>query len=538
MKRTLKSLLALAGLAFIGLGSLLTASPASAAPLQTVTQGGVTCSQYATNYGKYPYTVWNCVHPNAPTTVESNMGSIVRNIPAGPIPTYLTNNNSANLNSHVQLYIFTDRNAYASFFSVTAPAANALGARTTNAAAAFSTATINSVVTDLTNYYNGHLLQQIGRLWDVQQGTQSVSTLYTTAYRYDRDWMGLQGATPHDASVAIWGATIANQFPTLGPTAILGQLYGASDPEMYGYQFERLIPGSHVVPGLETVLNTKLKKSAWGYVKNYGIGPLVNQGAVNSTDGKPNELCVEYSTNYGVNQFPQKVWECNKPWWAGAGDIDFSSASRNLHQNHQNLLTNNAIKMYSTQSIDDFVTFDGFVTPSRFGILGAANKVSKRTGIFIERINAPVPPSTTETRTNVTSTYSGTVTHELGHQLDKIWGDWSQSVGTTWRTKLNADIAALNSGGHATCAAKIDADRQDPQVGLPPVCNLAKYAGKTNYEILVLENGWNDYEMWAHAFSTGKATTVNPRYIVLVFNRFTNIKGYMSALHTSGGTPN
>ncbi len=530
MKRTFKSLLALAGLAFIGLGSLLTATPAIAAPLQTVTQGGVTCSQYATNYGKYPYTVWNCVHPSAPTTVESNMGSIVRNIPAGPIPTYLTNNNSANLNSHVQLYIFTNRTAYANFFSVAAPAANALGARTSNAAAAFSTATINGVVTDLTNYYNGHLLQQIGRLWDIQQGNQSSSTLFTTAYRYDRDWMTAQGATPHDASIAIWGATIANQFPTSGPTSILNQLYGASDPEMYGYQFERLIPGSHVVPGLETVLNNKLKKSAWGYVKNYGIGPLVNQGVVGNTNGAPvNVLCVEYSTGYGVNKFPQKVWECNKPWWAGSADIGFASNARNLHQNHQNILTNNGVKLYSNQDVEDFITFDGAVS-SKYGILGLANKVTKRTGIFIERINEPVPPSTTDTRTNVTAYYSGTVVHELGHQLDKIWSDWSQTTTSGWRINLQADIADFNTG---TCAAKVDADRTAS--GLPAVCS--KYVGKTNYEVLVLENKWNDYEMWAHAFSRAQATATNPPYIVRVFDRFFNIKTYMQNLHTTGGNP-
>lgn len=460
------------------------------------------------------------------------MGSIVRNIPAGPIPTYLTNNNSANLNSHVQLYIFTDRTTYANFFGVTAPAANALGARTANAAAAFSTATINGVATDLTAYYNGHLLQQIGRLWDVQQGNQSSSTLFTTAYRYDRDWMVSQGATPHDASIAIWGATIANQFPTSGPTSILSQLYGASDAEMYGYQFERLIPGSHVVPGLETVLNNKLKKSAWGYVKNYGIGPLVNQGVVGNTNGAPvNTLCVEYSTGYAVNKYPQKVWECIKPWWAGSSDIGFASNARNLHQNHQNLLTNNGVKLYSTQDVDDFVTFDGVVVPSRFNALGTSNKVTKRTGIYVERINNTTP----ESRTNVTGFYSGTVVHELAHQLDKIWGDWSQTTNSSWRVNLQADIADFNTG---TCAAKVDADRLNVSVQLPAVCSNPDYAGLTNYQILLLANGWNDFEMWANAFSRAQATATNPPYINLVFNRFFNIKTYMQNLHTTGGTPN
>ena len=523
MKRTFRSLLAAAGLAFIGLGSLLTATPAAAAPLQTVTQGGVTCSQYATNYGKYPYTIWNCVHPSAPTTLETNMGSIVRNIPAGPIPTFLTNNNSANLNSHVQLYIFTNKTAYANYFSVAAPAVNALGAnKTQNVAAAFSTATINGVAADLTSYYNGHLLQQIGRIWSTQNGNQANSAVHSAAYRMDRDWLLLQGATPHDASVATWGATIANQFPTSGPTSILNQLYGGADPDMYAYQFERLIPGSHVVVNLETFLNNNLRKGSYGYVKNYGIGPLLNQA-----DLQNGILCVEYSTNYGVSQFPQKVWECNKPWWANATDTGFAGNARNLHQNHQNLLTNNAVKLYNMRTIDDFILFDSLGATDRYGVAGFADKFVKKTGIFLSIINQGPPESTTP----YTAYWSGTTVHELGYQLDKIWGDWSQSNGTNWRTALSADIAAFNTG---TCANKVDADRLAS--GLTAICPL--YPGIPWFEVLGKRLQNNDFEMWANAFSTAQATATNPPYVVRVFNRFPLIKQYMRNLHTSGGTPN
>jgi len=108
--------------------------------------------------------------------------------------------------------------------------------------------------------------------------------------------------------------------------------------------------------------------------------------------------------------------------------------------------------------------------------------------------------------------------------------DWSQTTTSGWRINLQADIADFNTG---TCATKVDADRTAS--GLPAVCS--KYVGKTNYEVLVLENKWNDYEMWAHAFSRAQATATNPPYIVRVFDRFFNIKTYMQNLHTTGGNP-
>ncbi len=70
MKRTFKSLLAAAGLAFISLGSLLTATPASAA-ITPVTQNGVTCNRY--DGGLFPANsrYFNCTNGSPYTSYNS-----------------------------------------------------------------------------------------------------------------------------------------------------------------------------------------------------------------------------------------------------------------------------------------------------------------------------------------------------------------------------------------------------------------------------------------------------------------------------------
>ncbi|MBK8219717.1 MAG: hypothetical protein IPK73_01725 [Candidatus Obscuribacter sp.] len=112
MKRTFKSLLAVAGLAFIGLGSLLTAAPAQAYTTRDSVSNGITCKQF---YGEaYPhnYNFYYCASQAYWTTTGNEIYvSSKRYNPTGANPFGATM--SAN---NIEIFVFENMAEFQTFF--------------------------------------------------------------------------------------------------------------------------------------------------------------------------------------------------------------------------------------------------------------------------------------------------------------------------------------------------------------------------------------------------------------------------------------
>lgn len=104
MKRTIKSILAAVGLAFIGLGSLLTATPAQAAYLAPYVPPG--CTLYVIPLYPYPYTPGAGQYVycgNTPTTYLATAGDAFMNLPFSAGSSLLRQKFEA---ANVTLYVF------------------------------------------------------------------------------------------------------------------------------------------------------------------------------------------------------------------------------------------------------------------------------------------------------------------------------------------------------------------------------------------------------------------------------------------------
>lgn len=494
MKRTFENLLALAGLAFIGLGSLLTATPAHAVtPIQSVTQGGVTCSQYSTGYGSWPLTVWDCVNPpGSITALEQGIGAAARNLPTA-VKTTL---------NPVQLYVFTNKTAFTSFTGTAVPAGPGyFGWSSPNKAAVFKNATVNGTNTLLSSKYSVNMLQSLGRSYDSLTGnpSQSVSTtsVFKTAFQYDQSYMN------EFSSATVWGAAIAAQYPGQTPFDILGIIYGNSKADIYAFQFQGAT-GQATLTALQTATTTYLPNTR-GNGKNYVLGPLVNQAVANA-----GVLCVEYATNYGTTKYPQKVWDCVHPYNPTAVELSFASQVRNLPPKFQNALKTDGVKVYTMKNSLAFNNFFGQAAPLA-GVLGNSVQSLKVAAAFSEWDDG------TQIQ-DITAFYEAVIVHELGHHLDRLWGNPSQS-NAAWLNAISADIPLFNA---QPCNVVLTQATCDAYPG--SWSNSQKFNAK--YKA-------TSAELWAHILQHNSLTSTVPE-LQNALNYFTNMNNYMGTVYTAG----
>jgi hypothetical protein len=229
MKRTIQKWLGIVSLALIG--SCFVAASASAAPLQTVAIGGVTCGEYTRGSG-YPATYWDCITPLTNLSGGQATANSVNSLPAN-ITTVLQTQNA-------KVFLFANAANYVSFTGATAPPVGALGADTsmtflaapTKIAAVFQTATIDGTVTSLRGNFNAHIRQQMGRIFSDASASSLSATgpVFSAAATYDRDYINTFTST------AVWGSTMAGLHPGKTPWEILGIVYGNSNRQLYGFQ--------------------------------------------------------------------------------------------------------------------------------------------------------------------------------------------------------------------------------------------------------------------------------------------------------------
>jgi hypothetical protein len=554
MKRQIKKLLGLTAIALAALGGLTTV--ASAAPIQTVTSGGVTCGQYNRGTG-FPATYWDCITPNTNTSNAVTAANAANGLPSN-VKTVLTNVNA-------QIYLFNSPTDYANF-SGGSPIGGAFGAihtgspndSTANMAAIFKTATVAGTPnTDLSNYYAGNILQQLGRTYGNNapanangDSLKPTDIFFESAINDDRTYLGnTTGVDKPDypSSATVWGATVAAAYPGKSPWEIFGLRYGSSESFIYGFAVGRQ-GSTPTVPELNTFLQSYMSTTRlWVTQQVFLVNPQNYQ--IGNSAGTPYPypdavLCVE--TN-GLNVFPLTWWSCVRPYSPTPAAQDVKVYSNTLPVAWQTLLKNAGVKVYAMRNIVSFIDFDGRSPGAYTGVLGfSVHSNPIRSAAFQENF-------LDETHTGFLDQpqyFSGTILHELGHQFDAvIWNNisYANSVGVLgsvrWQTAIAADKAAFNIG---TCASKVDQDRINN--GLAPVC--ANYPGQSNWDVLTQKlYGYKDsdpnpvhvqaiyVELWARAFAD-RAGGVKPQYQIDVQSRMTNQHSYMNDLWTTGAPHN
>ena len=541
MKRTISKLLGIAVLAILGSG--LFVAPASAAPLRTSTNGGITCGEYTRGAG-FPATYWDCI---TPATNTSN--AVAAANAANGLPTAVKN---VLLAQNTQIFLFNSNADYVSytggavstgvFGAIRGPMTLPGYADVIKMAAIYKTATIAGTPTSMTSFYAGNIKQQLGRIHGPlgPVNLKSTDPFFTAAIQ--DDFLALSNNTGVDlpdypSSQTVWGAAIAAAYPGKSPWEILGLRYSPTyydQTYLYGLQV-----GRQGATPTEAALNTFLQSYMqttrnWISQQVFAVNPQQYQ-VVN------NVLCVE--TN-GVNTFPLTWWSCVRPYTPTVAHTAVKSSSNTLPANWQTLLKNAGVKVYAMRNIDAFVNFFGGPGAGSLGVLGnSISGATPRSAAFADTfLSYNAGPPIVYTYDNAPILMSGTILHELGHQFDKtIWGNISTAnsaavLGSVrWQTAVNADIAAFNA---LSCATAIDADRITN--GLTTIC-AAKPVGTSNFSWLGtngLIGSTTNPELWARAFNR-RAGGTQPGYALAVQTRLgTNMHIYMNDLWSTGAPHN
>jgi|GEM_PF-4887849 len=516
MKRILATLF-LAAAAMLGIQST-----ASAAPIQTITRGGVTCSQWAAK-PTWPTTYWACVNPANPSNAEFAIVNGAFNISATPKTTLSANG--------VQIYAFNTPADYAAFTGAANPGPGAMGAALTAAnltgapvAAAFFSNTINGVNTNISNYTAFGVASSAGQMYGQYSGKVN-DPVFVALQAYDELWLNGLGNN-------FWPAAYYNSFPGKTNYEIFGSVFGNTTKLFFGYAFAQQNGSPSAIFPLGTAITPANLPGSNGWIKNYVVqASPTNPATLGTNANNHTVVCVKYFLT-GNAKFPFTWSDCANPYnpqnaeasvWIAANG--FPSALKDLLGDNVNHI--NWADLYVFETKDDYSLFFNRGALG-LNILGVSSMVAhpaiSDSSVFLNTDNG------VNHKLNV-SAYSGnTSTHELGHQLDFVWGRPSHT-NQNWLTAIANDKTAFNA---KTCPDAID---QWVPAGGTKYCaanpNLDNWTIYTT-KILSLANNTLNEELWANVFAQkqGPASTIPLIYQITL--QMINQRNYMGTVIANG----
>lgn len=483
MKRLLLSLGMLLGV----IGGFHAESAKAATPLQTVTNGGVTCSQYSTGFASFPKTIWDCVHPAAPTGQENSIAGAAQGIQTTPV------NLQANL-TNVQIYTFVNASDFKKFFpSATTPAANAFGATTTNVAAAFSQATQNGATVDLTNVYSGSIVQELAHLVDAAHNpVYSSNAVFTTAIAYDQAYLNAQGN-------AVWPAAYYTKYPGKTNWQIFQAIYPSANTDIFNYQFQALQGASSTLNDLRLALSFMPSTSGWIKDNVYiatPVTPATARGGV---------LCTRIKTIYQT--FPSVYYNCVHPYNAAGAETHLADTINQLQPANLGVqLRAAATNVYIMLDDSKFVAYFQAQWPNSYkNVYGDSSTTLHVSATFEQIFTQSTQGSPTVQPVGsapVASPYmNGSIIHELGHQLDSLWG--SPSTKAAWTNLATPDFNNMNSPDGVTRRPCTDVFQQ-------ATCNKYNLLTTSNAQIFFNEYPHSNLELFAEIFEHHESNSVQP----------------------------
>lgn len=163
--------------------------------------------------------------------------------------------------------------------------------------------------------------------------------------------------------------------------------------------------------------------------------------------------------------WPVTFWNCDHPDGSTAADQSAYKAAEKLHVSMSTGLSNQGVHIYIFTNVNKFKDFHGVGPLDTSGVSGYSDVNLKVSATFRFELYSSGDK-------NISSFHSGTIIHELGHQLDEnVWKNASNipasSSNDAW---LTANGNATTAFDAADCAVVVDPDRTDPQVGLNAIC--------------------------------------------------------------------
>jgi hypothetical protein len=227
--------------------------------------------------------------------------------------------------------------------------------------------------------------------------------------------------------------------------------------------------------------------------------------------------CEQWRTGFANNAYPKTFWNCIDGVRATA--LPIAQAANTLPNGIQNLLAvtksmdNPVVQIYAMSIISDNQKFFARPVSQKRGIYGTTLtgfRISASFANVYSVIDGTVKSSILVSNSN--SILAGSIVHELGHQLDYIWGDLSQAA--TFYNKRTPDFTFMDTDP-ATMLA-----RPCTQVFDNSICTDPIYAGKSNSYIFlneypshqntVQDPHGGDAEVFAELFEHLRTNQVDP----------------------------
>jgi hypothetical protein len=227
-----------------------------------------------------------------------------------------------------------------------------------------------------------------------------------------------------------------------------------------------------------------------------GFKPLdsVNRNIVTVKNKQSGKIttCTQLKTGYG--NWPKKYWDCVNPANPTSG---INVAATSLQSPLQTELRNALVQIFYMSDITDFDNYFTSTPPASLtGIYGISAPAIKVSAAFANTLTSGGAPQA--------SPYApGSIVHEIGHQLDVIWGNPSTLNGAgTWGAAITSD----NTCNANTCINGVPCTT----VFLAATCNNPNYAGFTNFQILNAVYNATAQELFAKVFEHNETNSVQP----------------------------
>jgi hypothetical protein len=262
------------------------------------------------------------------------------------------------------------------------------------------------------------------------------------------------------------------------------------------------------------------------------------------------QACQQRTT--GEASWPKTYWNCQHPDMASTtSDKRIYGGAAKLHATTKSALNTAKIQIYIMRDPDAFKDFHGVGPANTHGIYGYSYEALRVSAVFFQLLTDTTPDTT------VSALYSGTIIHEMSHQLN-YWS-WGRvdSTDATWLGHENTATTAFDDPGLPPptvnhCSTVVDADRTatdhsaicstfdgatiNPSTGVP-------YPFKKNSAGLATEGGeaWflSDEERFANAFAASYQRLYPLDIAIDVYNtdienRLTDEHAYMDIIRDTG----
>jgi hypothetical protein len=246
-------------------------------------------------------------------------------------------------------------------------------------------------------------------------------------------------------------------------------------------------------------------------------GSSIGDAALDGSINLNNVTCQQWQT--GLSSWPLSYWDCVHPGHPAGAEPTVADGANSLESQLKSQLGNTltpanpSVQIYVMPLLTSYQTFFARSIVNDIGVYGATVAPIRVSNSFTSVYTPNGGTEDSATFSNSISILEGAMVHELGHELDYIWGNISTQ--NSWTSLRVADFANMNAQPCTTVFPP----------ALTDACQHYAGQGLSNSEIFLADypafvdtvkdpNG-GDIELFAAVFEHVEATETNPsRYSV------------------------